>query len=252
MTTDIIEILKFDDCYVRINEMYENGELHLVFPELSELHTVEDGYKNNFTHTMGVLKNVCDAGYSHEMRIVALFHDIGKSRTKKKINEKWTFHNHESVGAVMSISILDRWRVDKKLTEYVYNMVKFHGRTKMHRDVSESAIRRLDKEVGSDIILDLIDFCKCDLTTKFQDKRERISSSLDVIKNRIIEIRKKDEEEKWRSPLTGDIIMKLLKVQPSKIIGEIKSHYDPLFKKNLITLDDAIKEITDKYVEKKS
>ena len=247
----ILEILKEDKPYAHLYDMFLSGELKTLFPELYDLHTDEKGYKNNFTHTLGVLRNVCDAGYDYKMKLVALLHDIGKSVTKKYTEKGWTFHNHEVIGARMAMMILDNWGVyDKNLKDYVYRMILYHGRTKVHRDVTESAIRRLDNEVGQDIIFDLIDFCKCDLTTRFDDKRERINSSLDVIKKRIEEVRAKDEEAKWRSPLTGHMVMDLLGVGEGRIVGEIKRELDPKLKSGEITLEDAIKYIKGKWLKK--
>jgi poly(A) polymerase len=244
----ILTILRDSNDPVKdILKLYNSGKLNDLFPELVDLNKTDNGHKNNFLHTLGVLQNVCDAGLDFKQKIVALFHDIGKNKTKRKVNGKWTFYHHENVGAIMSKKILKDWNLDNDTIDYVYRMIKYHGRTKMHRDVSESAIRRLTKEVGADIINDLIDFCKCDLTSKFENKRNRIISSLNTIKERIKEVQEKDEDAKWRSPLTGHIVMELLNIQTSPLIGEIKKKYDPLLKNDEITLDDAIKEITNEY-----
>jgi poly(A) polymerase len=243
----ILEILKEDKPYDTLLQLSSN-ELIILFPELNALNVNENGHKNNFIHTMGVLKNVCDANLSYNIKIVTLFHDIGKAKTGR-VNEngKWTFHNHEQIGAEMSRKILVSWNVEPTLIDYIVRMVDNHGRVKIHRDVTESAIRRLTKDVGYDIIFDLIEFCKCDITTKFQDKRDRIVTSLNTIKDRIIEIYANDEAAKWRSPLTGDIIMKTLNIGQCRLVGDIKKEYDPLFKENLITLEDAINQIKLKY-----
>jgi putative nucleotidyltransferase with HDIG domain len=245
---NIFEILKLKNPQVHLLNLHQKGELFGLLPELTSLDTNEIGYKNNLQHTFKVLENVCKITDDYKMKIVALFHDIGKSDTKKNNNNKWTFHNHESVGAELTMKILDRFNIiDVELRSYVYRMIHFHGRVKMHRDVTESAIRRLDKEVGQDIIFDLIEFCKCDITTKFDDKRNRIIISLDTIKDRIIDVRNKDKEAEWRSPLTGNMIMDLLSIEPCRLIGDIKKELDPKLKNGDITLNDAIKTIIDKY-----
>jgi poly(A) polymerase len=247
----IFDILKKDDRpYDTIYSLYLSGELKSIFPELYNLHTDEKGYKNNFIHTLGVLKNVCDSGYDYKMKLVAVFHDIGKSVTKRYTDKGWTFHNHEIIGARMARMILQNWGIyNTELGDYVYRMILHHGRTKVHRDVTESAIRRLDHEVGQDIMFDLINFCKCDLTTRFDDKRERINSALDTIKQRIIEVREKDEDAKWRSPLTGNVVMNLLGIGEGRIVGEIKRELDPKLKSGEITIDDAIKYIKNKWLK---
>lgn len=248
MKNKILDILKGDKPYLELLQLQLEGKLEELCPEVSVLDEKVKGHKNNFTHTMGVLKNVCDTNNDFNMKVVALFHDIGKPLTKELIDDEWTFHGHEKLSAKMTLKIFKRWNIkDKKFTDYIYRMIYFHGRTKMHRDISESAIRRLTKKIGIDIINDLVDFCKCDITTKFDDKRQRYQSALDMIRNRVFEVSKKDEVAKWRSPLTGDIIMKTLNIKPSRLVGDIKKKYDPLFKKGKITLKEAIKEITTSY-----
>lgn len=250
MTHQILEILKEDKPYIHLSELHQKGELVLLFPELVKLADTEDGHKDNFKHTLSVLKNVCDFNNSYKMKVVALFHDIGKPNTKRK-NEKgeWTFHNHENVGADMTLRIFKKWMVtDNELTDYVFKMVKYHGRTKIPRNVNDSAIRRLITQLGLNIFIDLIDFCKLDLTTKHNYKKERVQSSLETIKQRAIEIYHKDEDAKWKSPLTGHMIMDLIKVKEGPIIGKIKKKYDPMLKEGSISISQVIDKIKKDYL----
>lgn len=245
---ELIKILEKDHPYDVLKAMHDDGSLSLILPELSELDVKEKGHKNNFYHTLKVLKNVCDAGLPLKIKIVAIFHDIGKLRTRKQTDTgKWTFHNHELIGAEMSKEILTKHNTDPVLIDYVYRMVYFHGRTKIHRDVTESAIRRLTTDVGLDIIFDLIEFCKHDMSTQFEDKKTRIITNLNTIRDRIKEVYAKDEEAKWRSPLTGHIIMELLNIEAGKLVGDIKKNYDQLLKSGKITLEEAKIDILKKY-----
>jgi len=242
---NFLDILKEDKPYLKLIELQKSGKLLELCPELSNLDEKVIGHKNNFYHTMGVLKNICESeNNTFKMKVVASFHDIGKLITKRFVNGEWTFHEHEKVSAKMVIKIFKRMKIkDKDFINYVYRMIYYHGRTKILRNVTESAIRRFDKEIGLDIVNDLVDFCKCDITTKSNEKRERFQSALDIIRNRIFEVNKKDEESKWRSPLTGKIIMETLNIKPCKLIGNIKKKYDPFFRKEKITLSEAIKQI---------
>jgi len=250
MKNKIFDILKKDKPYDVLFDLFKTGELKELLPELYELHTTtEEGHKNNFFHTLGVLKNVCDTNNDFNMKVVALLHDIGKPATKRNVGGKgWTFHNHELVSANMTMDILDRWGItDKNFRDYLYRMIKYHGRVKMHRDVTESAIRRLDNNIGQDIIFDLIEFCKCDLTTKYDHKRQRIVDSLNTIKDRIKDVRKKDKESEWRSPITGFVIMKLIGVSEGPVIGQIKKVVDPKLKSGEWSEKDAIDYIVSNY-----
>jgi len=130
MKNKIYNILNQDKPYDVLFHMFKTGELEKVLPELYNLHTTtEEGHKNNFYHTLGVLKNVCDINGDVNMKLVALLHDIGKPATKKEKKTSdgsldWTFHNHELVSANMTMDIFDRWGItDKELREYIYKMI---------------------------------------------------------------------------------------------------------------------------------
>lgn len=246
----LFEILKNnEEPYNDILKLYENGELKNICPALYNLSYTEAGHKNNFFHTLQVLKNVCDNNFSFEMKIVALFHDIAKPITKRKIgDDNWSFHNHEAVGAKMFINLCEENNITDLNLNYLYKMIYNHGRVKMHRDVSESAIRRLSTDVGSDIIFDIINFSKCDLTTKNKDKFDRINSGYNVIIDRIIEVKEKDIYNSWRSPLTGHVIMELFDNNiEGRQIGEIKRKYDIIIRNNDMTFEDVVAEIKQKY-----
>lgn len=249
MKNKILDILKGEKPYLELIVLQEQGKLQELCPEISALDEDVKGHKNNFYHTMGVLKNVCDSeNNTFEMKVVALFHDIGKPATKKWIDGDWAFHGHEELSSKIWMKIIKRWNItDKKFIDYTYRMIKFHGRTKMPRTITDSAVRRFTKEIGIDIINDLMDFCKCDITTKFPDKRERFQSALDVIREKCFSVAREDKNAEWRSPLTGEIIMKTLNIKPSRLIGDIKKKYDPLFKDGKITLEEAIEEIIKNY-----
>lgn len=234
---------KSQDPYNDITKLYERGILKNICPVLHDLGYTDDGHKNNFYHTMTVLKNVCDADGDFNMKVVALFHDIGKPKTKRVNNKNtWSFHGHESLGAEMFKKLYKEHDLDVDIN-YLYRMIKNHGRIKIHRDVSDSAIRRLDKDVGQDIIFDVIDFSIYDITTKYQSKRERIISSLKVIRKRILEVRELDEYNAWRSPLTGHVIMEIVPDITGEEIGKIKKKYEQAFRDGKITLEEAINEI---------
>ncbi len=249
MKNKILDILKGESPYLELIKLQDDGLMESLCPEVFTLDENVKGHKNNFYHTMGVLKNVCDSkNNTFEMKVVALFHDIGKPETKKWIDGDWTFHAHEELSARMWMKIIKRWDIkDKKFIDYTYRMIKFHGRTKMPRTITDSAVRRFTKEIGIDIINDLMDFCKCDITTKFPDKKERFQNSLDIIREKCFKVARNDEKAKWRSPLTGEIIMKTLNIKPGKLIGDIKKKYDPLFKENKITIESAIEDIIKEY-----
>ncbi len=53
-------------------------------------------------HLLRALQLTADKGWPLEIRLAALFHDIGKPATRRKGEKKWTFYGHEVVGAKMT------------------------------------------------------------------------------------------------------------------------------------------------------
>ena len=68
-------------------ELQRCGLLQLIIPELAALDVVETrcgrAHKNNFYHTLEVVDNVAAKSQNLWLRWAALFHDIGKPRSKR-------------------------------------------------------------------------------------------------------------------------------------------------------------------------
>jgi putative nucleotidyltransferase with HDIG domain len=158
------------------------------------------------------------------LRWAALLHDIGKAVTKRYDAKRgWTFDGHASEGAKLIDGIFRRLRLPMDMAEHVRKLVDMHMRptTLAEEGVTDSAIRRLLFDAGDDID-DLLILAKCDVTTKYDSKRNKIYENLVVIEKHMKEVEEKDALRNWKNPISGDYIMETFHIGPCKTIAVLK------------------------------
>ncbi|MDA8611285.1 HD domain-containing protein [Candidatus Pacebacteria bacterium] len=116
-----------------------------------------------FEHSLRALQHAADKGYSLELRLAALFHDIAKPTTKQMTpSGKATFHGHEVIGARVTRETLNSLRFSRETVEKVTKLVRWHMFFSDPDEVTLSAVRRIITKVGQDNIWDLMNLRKCD------------------------------------------------------------------------------------------
>lgn len=212
-------------------ELQRCGLLQLIIPELAALDIVETrngrAHKNNFYHTLEVVDNVAKHSDNLWLRWAALFHDVGKTKSKRwEPALGWTFHNHNYIGAKMIPSIFRRMKLpmDAKM-KYVEKLVDLHMRPIViaNEVVTDSAVRRLMNDAGDDID-DLMTLCEADITSKNEVRKKRFLENFRMVREKLTDLKERDYKRLLQPVIDGNEIMEMFSLQPCREVGQLKQY----------------------------
>jgi poly(A) polymerase len=203
----------------------ETGIADEFLPELPALRLTQDPvhrHKDLFRHTLAVLENLCALQEEPDLpsRMAALFHDVGKPKTRRIDDEGVSFHHHEVVGAEMAEHRLRALRYPSKIVEEVRQLVYLHMRFHTYRmGWSDRAVRRYVRDAG-ELLPKLNALVRADCTTRNEEKARRLSRRMDELVARIAELAASEQLSRIRPTLDGREIMSHLGIEPGPLVGE--------------------------------
>ncbi len=242
---EFVKILQSNKPSVGLKLMEKTGILQLFIPELSKCRGVTQSDYRGF-HKFDVLDHLfyaCDGAVQEKLnvRLAALFHDIGKPDAKKIVTqqalnvktgktenvETVTFYNHEKISRDITEKVLTRLKFSNDMIKNVGHLVNehmFHYETNW----TNAAVRRFIIRVKPENLEDLFDLRLSDMYGMWNQKVEiKYSASVGLLLE--LKERIKSELEKQNA-----LSLKSLKVNGNdlieqniafgKKIGEVLNH----------------------------
>jgi len=227
--------------------MQESGLLGHVIPELLNCVGVDQpgGFHKYdvFEHTLHVI-DACPANL--RLRWAALFHDITKPQHRRLVENGATFYGHEVSSARTARSVLGRLKYSKDFARDVATLVERHMFT---TDVTDKGLRRLVKRVGVDLIYELLDLRRADVTGQGMggktDDVDRFESDIRA------ELNKKPPFSISDLAIDGHTVMEVFGIEPGRKVGAV---LDYLMERVLddpeLNTPDQLKALAEEYFSK--
>ena len=196
---------------VGLKLLEETGLLAIFIPEFGVCRgCVQSDYRA--FHKFDVMDHLlyaCDGSPASKLnvRLAALFHDIGKPAAKKLLSETVldgdkndgsmkqietiTFYNHEAIGEKITRRLMIRLKFSNEMTDNVCHLIKEHM---FHYESSwsDAAVRRFIMRVGSECLEDLYDLRLADMYGMYNEPVDiRYSASIALL----LELKERVEKE---------------------------------------------------------
>lgn len=127
---EVVKVLACDKPSVFFEVLDQVGACEVLFPELFQLHGVEQPFKYHpegdvWIHTMMVLDQAALLSDKLSVRLAALLHDLGKGMTTPDLWPR--HHGHEAAGVPLVTKLCERYKVPKQYRQFAEKVTEYHG-----------------------------------------------------------------------------------------------------------------------------
>lgn len=268
------ELLKmFSGSYTEMAllEMNETKLLKEIFPVVEDLKKVPPNLHHHldlFMHSVEIVKQIqelyeqsCPEVQAHlnkvafggmsrlaHLKLAGFLHDIGKPSTWtiEEDTGKHRFIKHDDVGSKMSINFFKSAKFSKKQVDYIAKMIKYHiypSHVISSPDINDKIymrfVRKMKDEAIDVIILAMADRLSARGVEITDAVIKRNINGLQALLDFYLNI--KDSLKPLPKLLSGEDIMDLLNLKPSKELGNIiKALQEAQLAGDVVTRDEAV------------
>ncbi len=221
ITSELNKMLVTDKPDTAVRLLQITGLSKYIFPQLDKLIKLQQNKYHEWDvmkHTLFVLKNTPPALIT---RLAALFHDIGKYKTKEVIDNEIHFFKHEELGSEIAKDIMKKLKYPNDIIDAVVIAIRNHMRTKQAGDeakISDKALRKLQLDLGQHLnkTLDLIHADNIS-----HGLGNDMPNQVPNIKGRLKNLKDIPASQHVKLPIDGNDVMKYLGVKPGPIVKQM-------------------------------
>lgn len=220
-----------------LEDLWELQLLQQFLPELSDLKGIAQPHKFHeegdvWNHTLGVVK-AFESHHSLDVRVAAVFHDVGKAQTFSISNDRIHFNDHASASKDLLRAIGKRFLLPNKRLQKLAFLVGHHM---MMQDLLDMNEERKAHWYYHEWFTELLELFYLDIAGTEPSNFELYNA---VYKDYLAYI---DAHPKKPTPLlTGQVIMDTLHIPPSPLVQTVKDDLETLqLQKKLTTKKEAI------------
>lgn len=252
ISEELFKIFSSESCFPIIRLMDEAGVLEEIIPPIKKARGVLQGAYHHldvWEHSLETLKalerllktkrlisNRDLVDYLNQelawrrkriqlLKLACLLHDIGKPRAKRKKNRRTIFYGHERIGQEMVEKISGRLKLSSSEKDFLKKAVYFHLRPGYLVDKAKPSPRAIyrffrdTQEEGVSILILAIADWRATRGVLTEEKERKKQEK--VIFRLIEDYFSKKKEKPLVKLIDGYDVMRILKLSPSPLVGEI-------------------------------
>ena len=219
--TELLKLLKSPHPeYIRI--AYRLGITKVILPEFDIMMETEQNTPHH-CYSVGehTIKVMCGVNDSDDLRLSALFHDMGKPAARTTDEEGVDhFRHHQEISEEITVCVMKRLKFDNDTIKRVSKLVRYHDWT---INYGKSNIRKTINKIGEEVFPEIFDLNYADIMAQSDFEREGKVENLRRLKEEYEEVMAKKECVSLKTlAITGNDLLKM-GYKPGPEIGKTLS-----------------------------